>query len=149
MHFQKGQSIVEFALVLPLFLFMVLGIIYFSMCFADYYRLNQIAGDCAREASLELREEDFSKIYARASGLENELISGIYVWHPSADGNNEFFSMVLDSDNKNVLVRVHADIDTDNSYIGQIYAAVLGAEDGAAVEFTHRMYCEAAPLQNS
>ncbi len=50
--FQQGQSIVEFALVLPLFFFLLWGFIYFGMFFSDYLMLNDVARSCAREASL-------------------------------------------------------------------------------------------------
>ena len=52
MQKHKGQAMVEFALILPLFLFMVYGIIYFGMLFHDYSSLSNIARSCAREAAI-------------------------------------------------------------------------------------------------
>ncbi|HBT79040.1 MAG TPA: hypothetical protein DEA67_02500 [Selenomonas sp.] len=51
-RFQKGQSIVEFALVLPLFFVLLWGIIYFGLLFADYLMLSNAARSSAREAAL-------------------------------------------------------------------------------------------------
>ena len=48
----KGQSLVEFALILPLFLFLVFAIIYCGMLFHDYSSLSSIARSAAREASI-------------------------------------------------------------------------------------------------
>lgn len=48
----KGQSVVEFALVLPLFLFIMFGIIYTGMMFHDYATLSNIARACTREAAV-------------------------------------------------------------------------------------------------
>ena len=48
----KGQSVVEFALVLPQFLFIMFGIIYTGMMFHDYTTLSNIARSSAREASV-------------------------------------------------------------------------------------------------
>ena len=48
----KGQSVVEFALMLPLFLFIMFGIIYTGMMFHDYTTLSNIARSSAREASV-------------------------------------------------------------------------------------------------
>ena len=48
----KGQSVVEFALVLPLFLLIMFGIIYTGMMFHDYTTLSNIARSSAREASV-------------------------------------------------------------------------------------------------
>ena len=48
----KGQSVVEFALVLPLFLFIMFGVIYTGMMFHDYATLSNIARSSAREAAV-------------------------------------------------------------------------------------------------
>ena len=48
----KGQSVVEFALVLPLFLFIMFGVIYTGMMFHDYATLSNIARASAREAAV-------------------------------------------------------------------------------------------------
>ena len=50
--FQKGQSMVEFAVTFPFFLFIVLAVAYFSLAFADYLQLTYIARDSAREAAI-------------------------------------------------------------------------------------------------
>lgn len=52
MQKHKGQAMVEFALIIPLFLFMVFGIIYFGMLFHDYSTLSNIARSSAREAAI-------------------------------------------------------------------------------------------------
>ena len=52
MRKHKGQAIVEFALVLPLFLLLMYGIIYSGMMFHDYSTLSNIARASAREAAL-------------------------------------------------------------------------------------------------
>ncbi len=48
----KGQSLVEFTLVLPFFLFLVFAIIYCGMLFHDYSTLSSIARSAAREAAI-------------------------------------------------------------------------------------------------
>lgn len=48
----KGQSLVEFALVIPFFLFLVFAIIYAGMLFHDYSALSSIARSAAREAAI-------------------------------------------------------------------------------------------------
>ena len=40
MERQKGQSMVEFAFILPLFVFIFLAIMYMGMLFADYLSFN-------------------------------------------------------------------------------------------------------------
>ena len=49
---KKGQSIVEFAIVLPFFLLLLFGIFYSGMLFHDYSSLSNIARSAAREAAV-------------------------------------------------------------------------------------------------
>ena len=48
----KGQSLVEFALVVPFFLFLLFAIIYCGMLFHDYSALSSVARSAAREAAI-------------------------------------------------------------------------------------------------
>ena len=50
---QKGQSVVEFAVIIPLFLMFVMGIIYGGFAFADYLRCNNAVREIARAYSIE------------------------------------------------------------------------------------------------
>ena len=49
---QRGQSMVEFAIVIPFFLVFIMGIAYFGAAISDYIALNNMARSCAREASI-------------------------------------------------------------------------------------------------
>lgn len=49
---KKSQVLIEFALIFPLFLLLVVGIIYFGSLFSDYMTLSSIARSSAREASV-------------------------------------------------------------------------------------------------
>ncbi|MBO6202392.1 MAG: pilus assembly protein, partial [Selenomonas sp.] len=40
---QKGQSMVEFAVIFPFFMFLIMSLAYFGLAFADYLQLNNIA----------------------------------------------------------------------------------------------------------
>lgn len=66
---QKGQVIIEFALVLPLFLILLFGIIYCGMLFYDYISIGNIARSAAREAAV---VEDFD---ANKSEIETRYSS--------------------------------------------------------------------------
>ena len=52
MHLHKRQDIVEFALLLPVFLVIICGIIYVGFFFGDYMTLSTLARNAAREASV-------------------------------------------------------------------------------------------------
>ena len=49
---QKGQDIVEFALLLPIFLLVLCGIIYCGFMFGDYQTVQGIVRNAAREAAV-------------------------------------------------------------------------------------------------
>ena len=52
MKHEKGQDIVEFALLLPVFILILTGIIYVGFLFGDYMTLNDIARTAARETAV-------------------------------------------------------------------------------------------------
>lgn len=58
---QKGQSLVEFALVFPFFLLLILALIYSGMLFYDYSTLSSITRSAARYRAI-------SPPYVAASG---------------------------------------------------------------------------------
>ncbi len=82
MRRQAGQSVVEFALVLPLFLFLVFGIIYFGCLFADYITLSNVARSSAREAALVGSDYETVKGYYKDN---TQLITNIYTWSGEDD----------------------------------------------------------------
>ena len=49
---QKGQDIVEFALLLPIFLLVLCGFIYCAFMFGDYQTVQGIVRNAAREAAV-------------------------------------------------------------------------------------------------
>ncbi len=49
---EKGQGLVEFAVILPMLMFLTLSIIYMGAMFMDYIQYNNAARDAARDISL-------------------------------------------------------------------------------------------------
>ena len=70
---QKGQTLVEFTLVLPIFLLLIFGLIYSGMLFYDYSTLSNIARSAARERAITVQKTD-----STPSGLSNDDIKGFY-----------------------------------------------------------------------
>lgn len=69
-RFQKGQSIVEFAIVLPFFFLLLFGVIYFGMLFSDYISLNNAARSSAREAEIAASAaSDINDVRTRYQGV--------------------------------------------------------------------------------
>ena len=100
---QKRQVIVEFALILPLFLFLIFGLIYSGMLFHDYSTLSNVARSATREVAIsDTSPETIKKVkdYYYTEGNQgrrfvNGIITNLYVPSasdpftivPSADGN--------------------------------------------------------------
>lgn len=49
---ERGQDVIEFALVMPFLLMFLFGIAYIGFLFSDYLTLNNLARSSAREASI-------------------------------------------------------------------------------------------------
>ena len=91
----KGQVIVEFALILPLFLLIMFGIIYSGMLFHDYVTVSNIARSGAREAAISGEpdsDDRYGSIESRYSKQLDQLLTKLYV----KDGINP---IVIEQDN--------------------------------------------------
>lgn len=75
----KGQVIVEFALILPLFLLMIFGMVYSGMLFYDYSTLSSVARSAAREAAITqtVTENDATIIGHYYDSQNRVFISGL------------------------------------------------------------------------
>lgn len=60
MKSQKGQDIIEFALLLPIFLLIIVGIMYIGFFFSDYMTLSNLARSAARDAVVSTVTKDIS-----------------------------------------------------------------------------------------
>lgn len=75
----RGQALVEFALVLPLFLMILFGLLQFGLAFSNYLTLNAAAREGARTAAI-TADVDTIKNRAREAastvpGLETPVIT--------------------------------------------------------------------------
>ena len=87
---QKGQDIVEFAIIMPLLLFFVLLIMFFGFVFSDYLALNSLARTISRDISLyESNNTSAYRTYIVNKGYStSDLPNSYYVWHPNNSGFN-------------------------------------------------------------
>lgn len=94
---QKGQDIVEFALLLPIFLLVLCGFIYCAFMFGDYQTVQGIVRNAAREAAvvgrytksadpLQPKIDNYQVIAAKYNQIlkEQKVITHLYV--PDAAG---------------------------------------------------------------
>lgn len=141
---QKGQGILEFAIILPMFLLLAVGILFLSMLFADYVALNSIASRAAREASLITQEEYKTSGYnydsIRQKFSNQEMPAGMYTWNYNKDSN---FRIVYEKADQAVLVELTAEINKDSGF----YPAVGNLLQDSALQklsVSYRMFSEEA-----
>ena len=79
---QKGQAVIEFAVVLPLFVIFLFGIIYCGMLFYDYISLSNLARSAAREGAIVKDFDNDSSIRTQIetyySTKTNSLLTKLY-----------------------------------------------------------------------
>ena len=90
MRKQKGQAVVEFALVLPLFLMLAFGVIFAGLLYSDYLTLSNLARESARAAAIQgmTEDDDGNKNYTGIRdqyGKQTRLITNLYTWTYSDD----------------------------------------------------------------
>ena len=76
---RRGQSLVELALVLPLLLLLLLGVVDFGLALGDWLRVNTAARDATRFAIDAGRADDISNLAVNnLSGLDTTQIN-VYI----------------------------------------------------------------------
>lgn len=98
MRKQKGQSLVEFALVIPFFLLLIFGLIYSGMLFHDYTSISNMARSAAREAAV-TDGVDYSAIQNFYSQQNRSTLTSLYA--------QQSFNVTTGSDDNEVYVRIH------------------------------------------
>jgi Flp pilus assembly protein TadG len=141
---QKGQSIIEFALVLPLFLLLVFGLFYIGMFFADYLTLSSIARSSAREAAIIPSDDYYKNNYqkVRERYKDEKLPMDIFDWQATS---TEHFNIKYDKNSQNVQVIMKADFNTQGSQLGNIVSQLAGGMNLAKIDITYSMYSEYKP----
>jgi Flp pilus assembly protein TadG len=92
-HNERGQSVVEFALVLPLLCMVVFGIVQFGIVYNDYITLTDAARVGARKAAVSrqtsdpvgLAEAAIRRAAPDLDPLDLEILVDAPVWAPGAD----------------------------------------------------------------
>lgn len=122
----KGQSVVEFALVLPLFLFIMFGVIYTGMMFHDYTTLSNIARSSAREAAISATQ-DYTEIanYYKNNQLDNLMTS----FYKKADANPIVIEAVTDaSGGKGIKTTINMQLNVKGFFVDMILPKTFGVQ---------------------
>lgn len=147
---QRGQSMLEFGIVIPFFLVFIMGIAYFGAAISDYIALNNIARSCAREASI-----GGPSTYRQLENkyLSQDLTANLYEWGPQAYSKGLASINVnpvrpeKTGDHGNVVVKIYSKIDMSQKNAAAIFKRLLIRWAGASPEVldlnvTYTMYSE-------
>lgn len=109
---QKGQSVVEFALVIPLFLLLILGMIYGGFAYADYLQYSTAVREAARDIALQQADTSEALDIKRQTMVDNlNGSTGLNYVHPLTKLYKARFSAKKDSNV--VLVGVDLTLDVN------------------------------------
>ena len=141
MKFQRGQSIVEFAFILPLFLLLFIGIVYTGVAFSDYLMISHTVRSITHEASLAGSDSDFPKILAKNTANAT-MKSDLYIWSPDriTGSNNQYLSIHYDTNRQEVVVIATAFYNTSGSYIARLLNNLAGKTDAGDIRVEYAMY---------
>ena len=122
----KGQSVVEFALVLPLFLFILFGIIYSGMMFHDYSALSNIARASAREAAVS-DTIDYTDIKSYYTPQLSYLLTSFY---KPAGSDPISIVQIHDNENNSDIIRstIIMQLSVDGFFVDMIFPKTFGVE---------------------
>lgn len=139
---QKAQGIVEFALVLPLFLLLVMGVIYFGMAFSDYLTMSNSVRSIAHDASLRQTEADYRNVVINNT-RNLSFANDVFIWQPDTkDGqNNKYLSVEFENSSRNVVVTAHADFNK-KSAIANAFNNLMGKKIGNGINIRYSMYSD-------
>ena len=141
---QKGQGVIEFALVLPLLMLVIMGLCYFGMAFSDYLVLNNDVRSIAREASLtNCSEANLKKIKDNYKDEESKLPFHFYTV--------DKIEIIPNRDTYNVEVTLYYHL-SEGTWLGKIMTNLteknsVYSENSERHTSTYFMYCDS--LKNS
>ncbi len=131
---EKGQDIVEFALILPLLLVLVIGIIYTGFLFADYLTLSNMARSSAREASMSTATDysDIQEAYVKQAEDSQRM-------YEVSSKDYQIDNVQNENGSQDVRVRIHAKIQDDNALVQAIKGFIPGSktliDDGFTIQY--------------
>ena len=119
---QNGQVIVEFAIILPLFLMIMYGIIYSGLLFHDYSTLSNIARASAREAALS-EPSNYDTIIENYTGLLNNLKTSFY----TVDSEHPIVIEEITADNS-VRVTINMNLSIKGYFVEMVMPPTFGMQ---------------------
>lgn len=74
---QKGQGIIEFALIVPLLIAVGVAVVYVGILFLDYTQYSNAARDAARDISVQSEVTNADESYTTAAEFRQSIVNAI------------------------------------------------------------------------
>lgn len=166
-RYQKGQSIVEFAFVLPILVLFLIGLMYFGLMFSNYVALNNIARDAARSAAMlpdatykvsgfdtirEAYQNTFTNDSTKSPTVTIDsyfLPNSTYLWDPTKEEKFKIEYEPSDINNGEVIVTLTADLDKSDGSLAGPFFNVVGRGTLEHMVVTYHMYSEVKHTDSS
>lgn len=136
---QKGQDIIEFALLVPLFFVIVIAMCAFGMFFSDYITFNNVARSVAREAVVREPGDSWDNVKTRNFN-EYKTAGNLY---KLTNENNITIEQTTVDGSPSVTVTVQAPMKTQGAFFSNLgWAGLLQGSDLKTMRATYTMYDE-------
>lgn len=114
---QKGQDLVEFAIVLPIFIVMLMGAFYIILLCYNVIAINTLARDSARQLAVSSDFEVAKASIIKNMESSNGLLSSLYSWNPSSNSDDFKYEQGQDGSSIRVIMRARS----QQSYTGAFF----------------------------
>jgi Flp pilus assembly protein TadG len=136
---QKGQDIVEFAILVPLFFLILIAMCAFGMFFSDYITFNNVARSVAREAVVREPGDSWDNVKTRNFN-EYKTAGNLY---KLTNENNITIEQTTVDGSPSVTVTVQAPMKTQGAFFSNLgWAGLLQGSDLKTMRATYTMYDE-------
>ena len=136
---QKGQDIVEFAILVPLFFLILIAMCAFGMFFSDYITFNNVARSVAREAVVREPGDSWDNVKTRNFN-EYKTVGNLY---KLTNENNITIEQTTVDGSPSVTVTVQAPMKTQGAFFSNLaWARLLQESDLKTMRATYTMYDE-------
>ncbi len=117
---KRGQTMIEFAIIIPFFVLMLYGFAYVSMFFHDYITLSELARDIARRESVGIA-------YDQTKYNNTALLTDVYKFNPTKDQGVKIDSETDATAGKQIIVTLTAQLNMENAFWKGILPASISA----------------------
>ncbi|AJQ26833.1 TadE/TadG family type IV pilus assembly protein [Pelosinus fermentans] len=114
---KRGQAMVEFAIIIPFFIFMMYGFSYLGMFFHDYLTLNEMTRDITRQASVGISLDKIKESYSNKTFLTSVYTFDSDAIEMTIASENEKDT----SDGQNVTVKLTAWLNMESGFWKSIF----------------------------